>query len=238
MIKVHSVLVRSKYDSNIGSSARAMANLSRGSLFLINPQCEIGSAAHRGAAGAQKTLNDMKVYASWEEFSKENKGPKIALSRRKGKRRRSYPLSLAAKIMGRSGQFQDLYLIFGPEASGLDTDDLRHCHISAFLPDTGEFQSFNLSQAVLLSHYIFSQNYPHMNESHYNEPHPEFPEEVLESWLLTMGFQLDSHRVNAYDTLLKMLKRSMPNEKEVSILKKALFQSIEIMKSYEGTEGP
>src|SRR5690349_16463745 len=82
------VLVGTLYPTNVGAAARAIANMGADRLILVQPQCEINSKARQGAAGAQKSLEDITIYKDWDEFySREGDGIRIALTRRDGKQR-------------------------------------------------------------------------------------------------------------------------------------------------------
>ena len=51
--KIDVVLVRTEYASNVGATARAMANMGADRLILIDPQCDVDLKAREAAAGAQ-----------------------------------------------------------------------------------------------------------------------------------------------------------------------------------------
>ena len=82
------ILVRPKYPRNIGMVSRAMCNFGHEKLILIEPLCELDRAASKGAAQGQQPLRDCISYNSWEEYAEnEPDGPRIAYSRREGRRR-------------------------------------------------------------------------------------------------------------------------------------------------------
>ena len=158
---VHTVLVRPTYPKNIGQAARATANCGFGKLHIIDPQCELGSEMRKGAAGSQVTLDEAKVYKTWEEFNEQNpQSYRIALSRRLGRHRKLFSLEEGShlyiknsieKLSERSVKAHEVYLIFGPEADGLSQTDLEHTHMCCNLSLYGDFKSLNLAHAVLLS---------------------------------------------------------------------------------------
>lgn len=162
--KVHTVLVRPTYPKNIGQAARATANCGFGRLHIVDPQCELGSEMKKGAAGSQKTLDEAKVYSSWEDFNVQNPQTyRIALSRRLGRHRKLFSLEEGTKLFVNSPKnTTELFLIFGPEADGLSKEDLEHTHMCCNLSLFGDFKSLNLAHAVLLSqhtvHRIFLDN--------------------------------------------------------------------------------
>ncbi|NJL24175.1 MAG: RNA methyltransferase [Calothrix sp. SM1_5_4] len=80
-MKIHAVLVRSEYATNVGAAARALANMGGDRLILIDPRCELEEEARQMAAGAQQKLREATTHASWDEFySHEQDGLRIALT--------------------------------------------------------------------------------------------------------------------------------------------------------------
>lgn len=238
---VHTVLVSTKFSSNIGSAARATANISKnGKLILIAPRTIINSQALKMAAGAQAALENHELYTNWASFKDvHNKGLKIALSARKGKQRKSFSLPEAYKQALKSEDNKNLpiYLVFGCEESGLNSEDLDECHMTSFLPARGPFTSLNLAQAVLLAQYIIAeeQEKAFFGASSYESGSLSsraevtenlFPDELFFEWLTTTGFTIDLKKENIYHTLRRMILRSAPTSKEVENLNKALQQSL------------
>lgn len=111
-MNIHVILVRTEHSSNIGSVARAMANMGADRLILIDPKCQVDSMARVLAAGAQDPLNEVTIYPSWAAFYKtEGEGVRIAFSRRAGKKRKLRPLRGALDEL-KSETAGPLYLIF------------------------------------------------------------------------------------------------------------------------------
>jgi len=74
--------------------SRAMCNFGHERLVLIEPLCELDRTANKGAAQGQQPLRDCITYSSWEEYAeKEPDGPRIAYSRREGRRRPVYDIN-------------------------------------------------------------------------------------------------------------------------------------------------
>lgn len=241
---VHTVLVGTKFSSNIGSAARATSNVSKyGKLILINPQTPINSQAYKMAAGAQKALEEHETYDSWKSFNDaHSSGLKIALSARKGKQRKSFSLPEAYRQSLKQEENLNLpiYLVFGCEDSGLNSDDLDQCHMTSFLPARGPFTSLNLAQAVILAQYIIAeeQEKAFYGQSSYqvgtldsrvDTAQNLFPDDLFLNWLETTGFKIDLDKENVYHTLRRMILRSTPTSKEIENLNKALQQSLRKM---------
>lgn len=243
---VHTVLVATKFSSNIGSAARATANISKsGKLILVASRTTVNSQAQRMAAGAQAALENHESYLNWSEFKNvHSQGIKIALSARKGKQRKSFSLPEAYRqaLKSESNRNLPIYLVFGSEDNGLSSDDLDECHLTSFLPARGPFTSLNLAQAVLLAQYIVAeeQEKAFFGLSSYDrgslnarEEITEnlFPDNIFVEWLTKTGFDIDLDKENIYHTLRRMILRSAPTSKEIENLNKALQQSSRKMQS-------
>lgn len=246
---IHTVLVRTKYSSNIGSAARATANISKnGKLILIESLTSIDENSYKMAAGARKVLKEHESFPNWSDFFKEHPlGIRLGLTRRSGKRRKIYSLPEAIRQSAQSKELhnQPLYLIFGSEDRGLLRTDLDQCHMACNLPAQSSFESLNLAQAVLLAHYICTENIESLNfnESSYKKGRMEntqhtnlFPDQLFIDWLISSGFQIDLSKHNIFYTLRRMILRSIPTSSEIELLKKAFYQSLKIHKTLEHPE--
>ena len=229
------VLVRSLYDSNIGASSRAMANMGVEDLILIAPQCELTYAAQQAAATGQSALQNRRVYSSWDDFfEKERDGLRIALTARDGKGRLVEDLGeLLRDLPERDSRWKKsdassipVYLIFGPEDWGLSGDDLQLVHHSCSIPTFGDNSSLNLAQAVLLALFIVRTTWGgkkfeisvRSEESRNQGRDSLFPEESLKDFLEAMGFSLANPKINVFTVFRRMLLRAFPTEKERRIL--------------------
>lgn len=228
-------LVRTEYPSNIGASARAMANLGGNRLILIDPKCKITHKAKQAAAGAQAQLRKRVTYPDWQSFyENEPEGIRIALTRRGGKKRRVNPLESSLKEARRKRKkISKIYLIFGPEADGLDVDDVAFAHQCCHLPVSGEFGSLNLAQAVLLALYITRQVFPpkalpRQTTADMDAVAQEFyfPDDSIREWLTAMGFDVSARKSSAYLTLKKLFLQKFPTKHEMQVLDAILQQNI------------
>jgi tRNA/rRNA methyltransferase len=246
------VLVGSLYDSNVGASSRAMANMGFDRLVLVRPECEITYAAHQAAATGQNALRNHKSYQTWKSFyAEEPEGIRISLTAKDGRGRAVQDLSKTLEwIQFNEPRFQDpdldsvpIYLIFGPENWGLSTEDLELTHFCCSIPTFGENASLNLAQAVLLTLFILRDTWGGTrttlegaertrltSRSNTSATSSVFPEQTLKNWLLEMGYDLSKPKINAYTTLRRMMLHNVPTPKELIALETALQQSIRKMK--------
>lgn len=239
--QINVVLVKTLFSGNLGSAARALANMGGDRLILIDPKCDIDDAAIAKAAGAKKWLQAATVYATWSEFfANEPDGVRIGLTRRSGKRRPLKTLQETVRELKtqsrRKQPAQPLFLFFGPEKSGLTAEDLAWMHRCATLPTPGEFKSLNLSHAVLLALHLTKASLqiersnarsipPEKGDAHY------FPDQTIRRWLIAMGFSLDRRKASAYLTLRRLLLQNWPTQRELHVLESILQQNIRKLES-------
>lgn len=237
-VSIHTVLVRPKFSVNVGYASRAIANMGAKRLILIDPRCKLDQRAQEGAAGGFGPLSKATIYENWNEFlSAEGTGIRIGLTRRNGEHRVVEPLSEAVARMNQDSFFKDrkrdIYVVFGPEDHGLDAQDLSHTNWACSLPVFGEFQSMNLSQAVLLTLYILKSELKNLDTSEKasdlistKEPY-DFPEDLIRKWLVGLGFNLDlSTKKNAALRVSQMMARACPTFEETRLLKDILHQTL------------
>lgn len=246
---VHTVLVRSLYDSNIGASARAMSNMGAENLILIDPKCEITLAAHQAAASGQKPLQNRTVYKGWAEFySSEPDGIRISFTARDGRGRQVKDFKETLDwIQKEDSRFKEpendnpvhLYLIFGPEDWGLSAEDLELTHFACSIPTFGENWSLNLAQAVLLALYTLRTTWggnktilDGQKRTKKESQEEVFPENTLKTWINEMGFVTEDRNMNAYSVLKRMLLHNIPTQKELRILETVLQQAIRKLREY------
>lgn len=242
------VLVRTIYDSNIGASSRAMANMGVQRLILIDPKCEVTFKAQQAAATGQEALQNRLVYPGWNEFlTNEPDGVRICFTARDGKGRQVQDFQETLQwLKSEHPSFQKenekalpVYLIFGPEDWGLSAEDLESTHFACTIPTFGNNTSLNLAQAVLLALFIIRSAWGGKRaELEGQQPKRKkgaqsiFPDVALQVWLQEMGFDISNRRINVYSVLKRMLLQNVPNSKELIILETVLQQGIRKLREY------
>ncbi len=252
--QINVVLVRSIYDSNIGASSRAMANMGVERLILISPQCEITYAAQQAAATGQKALSERSVYNSWDDFfANEPEGIRISFTARDGRGRQvqdcatvltwlkeNHPLFQTDETndVTSTTSAVPVYLIFGPEDWGLSAEDLELTHYACSIPIYGDNTSLNLAQAVLLGLFIVRSTWGgnrtkfEGQQSQKRSRDAVFPENILRTWLEEMGFDTNNRRINAYTVFKRLLLHNVPTSKELRILETVLHQGVRKLREY------
>lgn len=151
------VLVRPQLGENIGKAARAMLNFGLTEMRLVSPRDGWPNpAAGPAASGADMVLAGAKVFETVNEAVADCAHVYATTVRRRGVTKPVVtPEEAAIGIHGRAGRSA---ILFGPERSGLETDDVAIAREILTVPINPEFGSLNLAQAVILVAYEWSKH--------------------------------------------------------------------------------
>jgi len=152
------ILVRPQLAVNIGMCARAMANFGLDDLRLVNPRQgwprsdEYRDVAYSAAAGATGLLDAARVFPSVEAAVGDLKAVYATTARERGQMKAvmtpSAAMAAAARAIG-----EKRGILFGPERTGLDNDEVALADAIITFPTSPAYASLNLSQAVLVCGY-------------------------------------------------------------------------------------
>lgn len=150
------VLVRPQLGENIGKAARAMLNFGLTKMRLVAPRDGWPNpAAGPAASGADRVLADARVFDSVADAVADCGHVYATTVRKRGVTKPVVTPEAAARAIhagpGRSA------ILFGPERSGLETDDVALARTILTVPINPEFGSLNLAQAVILVAYEWSK---------------------------------------------------------------------------------
>lgn len=151
------VLVRPQLGENIGKAARAMLNFGLVKLRLVEPRDGWPNpSAGPAAAGADIVLEKAQVYATTAEAVADCAHVYATTVRKRGVTKPVLtPEESAREMAGNSGRSA---VLFGPERSGLETEDVALARAIVTVPINPEFGSLNLAQAVILCAYEWSKH--------------------------------------------------------------------------------
>ncbi len=150
------ILVRPQLGENIGKAARAMLNFGLADLRLVAPRDGWPNpSAGPAASGADSVLAAARVYDSVADAAADCTHVYATTVRKRGVIKPVVTPEVAARAIhgdaGRSG------ILFGPERSGLETDDVAVARTIITVPINPVFGSLNLAQAVILVAYEWSK---------------------------------------------------------------------------------
>ena len=150
------VLVRPQLGENIGKAARAMLNFGLTEMRLVAPRDGWPNpAAGPAASGADIVLAGAKIYETVAEAVADCPNVYATTVRKRGVTKPVVtPEQAAAEMRSAAGRSA---ILFGPERSGLETDDVALARTILTVPINPEFGSLNLAQAVILVAYEWSK---------------------------------------------------------------------------------
>jgi len=149
------VLVRPQLGENIGMAARAMLNCGLSTLRLVAPRDGWpNERAQRAASGADIVLEKAEVFDTVGEAVADLERVVATTARnRELVQRIVTPRQAATEMHGWIGRGERVGILFGPERTGLENDDMVHADTALSIPLNPQFSSLNMAQAVLLVAY-------------------------------------------------------------------------------------
>jgi tRNA/rRNA methyltransferase len=149
------ILVRPQLGENIGMAARAMLNCGLATLRLVSPRDGWpNDRAQRAASGADVVLENAEVFDSVADAVADLERVVATTARNRELSQRILTARHAAgEIRGWIGQGDRVGILFGPERTGLENDDMVHADTALSIPLNPQFSSLNIAQAVLLVSY-------------------------------------------------------------------------------------
>lgn len=164
MDAVHSapavILVRPQLAENIGMCARAMANFGLSDMRLVAPRdgwpqkARLKKGAVSAAAGATAILDKARLYGSVAEAIGDLHHVWATTARWRGQAKPVVaPAPAMADGAARVARGERVGILFGPERTGLENDEVALASAIVSFPVNPEFASLNLAQAVLLTGY-------------------------------------------------------------------------------------
>ena len=187
------VLVRPQLGQNIGKSARAMLNFGLTELRLVAPRDGWPNPdAGPSASGADVVLERAQVFATAQEAVADCSAVYASTVRRRDLVMPVIaPDAMADAITATAGRSA---ILFGPERSGLETEEVALASAIVTVPINPEFGSLNLAQAVILLAYEWSKRsalaQPPAKELEPHAPHGEVEGLIrqLDEALLAKGY--------------------------------------------------
>lgn len=149
------IMVRPQLGENIGMAARAMLNCGLSGLRLVAPRDGWPSErAQRAASGADIVLEKAEIFDTVGEAVADLEHVVATTARNRELSQRIVTARHAAsEIRGWIGQGHRVGVMFGPERTGLENDDMVHADTALSIPLNPQFSSLNVAQAVLLVAY-------------------------------------------------------------------------------------
>ena len=149
------ILVRPQEEGNIGSVARAMANMGLQRLILVEPAPILGGVARGFGVGGWPILDACERCASFDEAVQPFRRLVGTASARSRSLKHTPPISprQLPTVLAADAPETETALVFGCESNGLRNDELERCHPVVTVPCAPQQPTLNLAQAVLLVAY-------------------------------------------------------------------------------------
>ena len=183
------VLVRPQLGENIGKAARAMLNFGLTEMRLVSPRDGWPNpSAGPAAAGADVVLEKAKVFESTAEAVADCAHVYATTVRKRGVTKPVQTPEQAARDIPR--QQGRSAILFGPERSGLETEDVALARTIITAPINPDFGSLNLAQAVILMAYELSK-YADLAMPTHEDLLPPAPQDELEGLIAHLEGMLE-----------------------------------------------
>ena len=184
------VLVRPQLGENIGKAARAMLNFGLTEMRIVAPRDGWPNPdAGPSAAGADIVLEHARVYETTAEAVADCAHVYATTVRKRGVTKPVVgPDEAGSAIHAEIGKSA---ILFGPERSGLETEDEALARTILTVPINPEFGSLNLAQAVILCAYEWSKQADLVQPTAEDETLPPAPQEELDGLIAHLERMLE-----------------------------------------------
>jgi tRNA/rRNA methyltransferase len=152
-------LIRPQLGENIGAVARVLLNFGLVSLRLVAPRDRWPNPkAETVAVGADRVLKSAKVEWRLEEALADATLVLAATARPRGLEKPVWgPREAAMKLRAAIAADERPVVMFGPEAAGMETDEIARADAILTLPVNPAFASLNLANAVAVFAYAYAE---------------------------------------------------------------------------------
>ena len=142
------VLVNTQLPENLGATARCMLNFNFERLRLINPKFSLDNEKIIPVcAGADKVVKKIKVFEKFSDSIKDFNYVIATSNRVRSQKKKEISFKKLKEIISKNYK---VAIVFGPEKSGLDNEDLSLCDYTIKINSNQKFSSLNLSHAVAI----------------------------------------------------------------------------------------
>lgn len=226
------ILVRPKYDGNIGAVARAVLNFGITDLRIVGRDNDWSEETRNRAKHAQDILNSCKTFSNLQDAihdcsivvgtsGKREVGDKITF------RHFILPDELPKRLYSVEGK---VAYVFGPEDIGLTNQELHDCDLLVTVPTWEGYPILNLSHAVSIICYAWYANLSISKSDGAGKERLLDPQLRVklrsEIFRLSSSIPIKEHkRPGIEETLNRVIMRGLPKDDEIhriiSVIKEA-----------------
>lgn len=228
------VLVDTQHPGNLGSVARAMKTMGLSDLRLVRPQRFPHAEASAMASNAADVLDAARVFADLPAALADRRWVLGCTARARDFGIPEWGAREAATETLQRGPDGGVALVFGPERTGLDNDDLGLCHAALRIPANPVYSSLNLAMAVQVVAYelwMAAQSQtapmPRSNDGEAAATHQELEGLFghLARWMELVDFHQGRPPEHALQRLRRIFLRGGLDAREVRMLRGLLTET-------------
>jgi len=226
MKSIRIILVETSHPGNVGASARAMKTMEQEELYLVNPKNFPSSEAIAMASGADDVLQNAVITSTLEDALT---GCNYVIGATSRSRSLGWPTlepRECVEMISKKIASSKVAVIFGPEHSGLNNEDLSRCNSVINIPSNKLFSSLNLAMAVQiicyeLKIYVDRKNTPKGIDSSNLATSEELEgfHKHLEGLLEHSGFMKKERSKQLKLRLRRLFNRVILKKQEINILR-------------------
>jgi tRNA/rRNA methyltransferase len=205
-------LVRPQMGENIGAVARVLLNFGLISLRLVAPRdAWPNPKAEQVAVGADRVLKAARVEWRLEDALADATLVVAATARPRGLEKPVWgPREAAANIRAAIAAGERPVVMFGPEAAGMETEEIARADAILTLPVNPAFASLNLAQSVAVFAFTFAEaRQPDEIPSWFRHESPPAAQADLEAMFAHLEEELDRGRFFHPDDKAPLMKRNL-----------------------------
>lgn len=195
-----------------------MLNMGARDLRLVAPRCDpLSEEARRMAVHAGELLQDAQIFPDLRSAIADRD---VAVASTARERKNLPPPRAPGALRPLVASAHAPALVFGPEESGLTSEDIALCQGAVRIP-TGEYASLNLAQAVLLCCYEFLQasDTPPLEYQAASRNEMEGMYDHLLEFMLRTGYTDAQRAPQMMRQWRTLLDRARPNSRETQFLR-------------------
>lgn len=220
------ILVSPKYEGNVGSCVRLLANFGIKNLIIVDPRVDLKSKEFFSLSAEGIKFVKIKIY---KNLKKAVENFSIIFATSSSRARKKLKIEDIRKIKDYIREIPKktkIGLLFGPEDRGLSTEEVLYANKIFKIPTSPSFPTLNLSQAVAITLYVMNLQKIEKNNSikRANKKEMEAFFEHLKKVLFEIGFLHNNNPNRIMLDLKSIFQRAFLDKRELRILRGILSQ--------------